>query len=480
MILSRPLFSGAALLLLFATPLSAERPRRAPERSAISDYVRARAADDLGELNVAANGYAAALAANPGDTNLALRTLRQAVAAGDMALAVKTARTLDAANALPPDGTLLLAGEAIGRKDWKAASVLVDRAEKQKLFAFLAPTMRAWIAYGSRQGDPMALLSSAGIGGLAATYASEHRALLMIASGHGPEGAAAIQTLDVSGGGRAARLHIAAAASLSQRHNRDAALGLLTGDDNAIVRARATLTAGHKLRGAIDSPATGIAELFVRVAADINHDQANALALEFARIAATLAPDDSEAWLVTANLLAGAGDFQVALDALGHIAADDPFVGAARDARLTLLAQSGRTDQALAEAQAAASAPDAGVGDLARLGDLQMNGDHYAEAAAAYGRAIALAGGDKAPGEVAWPLLLQQANALLQAGDWPGAKAAAEHAVALAPQEPAVLNFLGYSQLERGENVAGASAMIAQAQALAPDDPSITDSLGWS
>jgi Flp pilus assembly protein TadD len=485
MILSRRslpsrLFSGGALLMLFATPLTAERPHPAPESSAISDYVRARAADDLGELNVAANGYAAALAANPGDTDLALRTLRQAVAAGDMALAVKTARTLDAANALPPDGTLLLAGEAIGRKDWKAANALVDRAEKQKLFAFLVPTMRAWTAYGSRKGDPMAFLSSAGIGGLAATYASEHRALLLIATGHAPDGIAAIQALDSSGGARAARLHIAAAASLAQRHNRDAALTLLVGDDSAIARARATLTAGRKLRGAIDSPATGIAELFVRVAADINHDQANALALEFARIAATLAPDDSEAWLVTANLLAGTGDSQAALDALGRIAADDPFVGAARDARLTLLARSGRTVQALAEARTAASAPDASAGDLARLGDLQMNGDHYAAAAAAYGRAIVLAGGEKAPGEVAWPLLLQQANALLQAGDWPGAKMAGEHAVALAPQEPAVLNFLGYSQLERGENVAGASAMIAQAQALAPDDPSITDSLGWS
>ncbi len=43
-----------------------------------------------------------------------------------------------------------------------------------------------------------------------------------------------------------------------------------------------------------------------------------------------------------------------------------------------------------------------------------------------------------------------------------------------------MLNFLGYSQIEHGDDVAGATALIAQASKLAPDDPAITDSLGWS
>ena len=74
------------------------------------------------------------------------------------------------------------------------------------------------------------------------------------------------------------------------------------------------------------------------------------------------------------------------------------------------------------------------------------NAKQPADAAQAYDHALALSGGDKAPAEVAWPLLLQEASALLDAGDWPGAKAKATRALALAPQEPAVLNFLGYSR----------------------------------
>ncbi len=476
---SRPVILAALAGLAAVSPASADRPDR-PVRGALADYVHARVADDLGELSIAANGFAAAAAQNPDDKALALRAFRQAVNAGDMALALKGARSLDASGSLPPDGTLLLLSDAVGRRDWKQARALVDRMERERLFAFLTPVVRAWIAFGAHDRDPLAPLAAAPAGALAASYAAEHHALLLIATGQETAGVAALSALPLPEGARASRLRIAVAAALDRRHKGDAALAMLTGDSPATKRARATLVAHHRLKGAIDTPATGIAELFVRVAADINKDQAAPLALHFARLATLLAPGDSEAWLVCAALLSGGDAQQAALDALGHVTADDPFAGAVRDARLTLLVRAGRSGQALAEAQAAISGADSGMAEWARLGDLLMGATRPAEAARAYDRAFELAGGEQAPAELAWPLLLQQANALLESGDWPAARAKAAAAVALAPQQPEVLNFLGYSKIEHGEDVSSAAAMIAKASALAPDDPSITDSLGWS
>src|SRR6185503_3376652 len=63
---------------------------------------------------------------------------------------------------------------------------------------------------------------------------------------------------------------------------------------------------------------------------------------------------------------------------------------------------------------------------------------------------------------------------------WPEAKQALLAGLAVAPDQPLLLNFLGYAKLERGEDLDGAEAMIARASALAPDDASITDSLGWA
>ena len=52
--------------------------------------------------------------------------------------------------------------------------------------------------------------------------------------------------------------------------------------------------------------------------------------------------------------------------------------------------------------------------------------------------------------------------------------------MALAPNEPLILNFLGYAKLEHGEDLDVAEALIRKASELAPDDASITDSLGWA
>jgi Flp pilus assembly protein TadD len=69
---------------------------------------------------------------------------------------------------------------------------------------------------------------------------------------------------------------------------------------------------------------------------------------------------------------------------------------------------------------------------------------------------------------------------LIQAGRWPEAKSALEAAYKLAPDEALVLNYLGYSQLERRENVEEAERLIREASRLQPDNLAITDSLGWA
>jgi Flp pilus assembly protein TadD len=76
--------------------------------------------------------------------------------------------------------------------------------------------------------------------------------------------------------------------------------------------------------------------------------------------------------------------------------------------------------------------------------------------------------------------MLLQASALQDANRWPEAKATLQRGLALAPNQPLLLNFLGYSKLERGEDTDAAEAMIKKASELAPEDASIIDSLGWA
>jgi tetratricopeptide (TPR) repeat protein len=461
---------------LCAPPASAS----VDDTSALTAYVRARAADSSGAAEQAARNYGAALALAPGNEVLAARALSQAIAAGDRTLALQAARQLDAAAKLAPDGRLLLVGEAFRAKQWKEAGRQIERLEQDEVFSFMTPLLRAWLAQGSGKGKPLALLDATSGNALAATYASEHRPLLLIAGGKAKEGALALAPLLEDESIRSQRLRIAAAAMLARKGGGKEALAILQGDAEALVEARRRLEAGKRLGGEIVTPAAGMAELLGRMALDLNGQEVPQLALSFARLATFLAPENAESWLIAADLLAGQGRHEAALAALAKVPRDDVFAATAADRRMTVLVDADRTDEALAEARQAVADRPAEIDNWTRLGDILNQTKRHREAAAAYGKALDLVKSGARTNNPLWALWLLRGSALTQADDWTAGKAALEEARRLAPDQPVVLNFLGYSQLERRENLAEAEKMIGEANRLQPDDSAITDSLGWA
>ena len=75
--------------------------------------------------------------------------------------------------------------------------------------------------------------------------------------------------------------------------------------------------------------------------------------------------------------------------------------------------------------------------------------------------------------------LFSRAVAFDRQDRWPQAKADLEQALALSPEEPFVLNYLGYSLVERHQDLRQARSLIQRALDGRPDDGSIRDSLGW-
>jgi len=471
-----------AAVLLGAAAILPLQPAGATvdEQSALAAYVRARAADSIGAYEQAVRDYRAALALSPEDATLAARALDEGLAAGDRPLAVSAARALEKAGKLKVDGRLVLLGEALRNRDWRAAGTHIDRIEEDEVFSFLAPLLRAWLAQGSRKGDPIVILAGINDNPLAATYAVEQKAFLLLATGNRKEGLAALGPVLAQAGTRAPRLRIAAAAMLARKGDKAAALILLQGDSEPLAVARRIVESGKPLPGALSDPATGSAELLVRIAVDLNAQQVPTLALDFARLGTFMAPDNSEAWIVTSELLAAADEHQAALAALAAIPAGDPFAGSVEDSRIGLLVAAGRRDEALSLAKGETEAQPRDASSWTRLGDLLSQTERPGDAADAYGKALALVRADPGSGAREWTLLLRQGGALTRAGRWPEGKSALEAAYKLAPDEPIVLNYLGYSQLERRENVVEAERLIREASRLQPENMAITDSLGWA
>ena len=445
----------------------------------LSAYVRARAADSLGATDKAVQHYAAALASSPGNQIVAASALRQALAAGDRALAVKAARTLDSPGGVNPEVRFVLLGEAVRTGQWQDAQRQADAVGKDEVFSFMAPLIRAWIAVGSKQGDPLALLSAGAADPLAGSYIAEHRPLILLALGREREGLIELRNRVEARDTRAQRLLVAGAAYLAREGKRAQALALLDGDGARLAAARAWLAKHDRLSGEIATPAQGLAEYFLRVALDLQRQDVQPLALSFARLSTFLAPDQSESWLVTSALLAAQNQNREALSVLRNVAPTDPAAALVSDIRIDLLTTAGDQTEALKEAQKAVTAKSATVSDWTRLGDLYARLERNDEAADAYSKALLQNPRETNP-RPEWTLWLLLGGAREQAGQWRDAKAALETAYKLAPNEPLVLNYLGYAQLERRENVGEAEKLIAEASRLQPDSAQITDSLGWA
>ena len=470
----------AAIALLAST----SAPARTNDPSPLKNYAAGRMADLDGASAVAAAAYADALLVLPSDGALALRAYRQAIEAGDRAIALNAARTLDLQNALPADATLLLFTERLSRRDWSGAQGILDRLDPKVGLGFLVPVLRAWAEYGAGSGDPLKTLAVPEKDSLILSYAREHAALMLIARGAFEEGQATVATL-ATPDARGIALRLAAAAQLANKGKKPAALDLLKGDDSAVRGARMLLEAGKPLGGAVDQPSEGVATLLARVASDLMRDRATPAALTLARLASFSAPNDDMVRLVLAQALLANGKVDGALAALDQIKPTTIFAGALNELRIETLQQAGRDEAALALAKTAASRSGASVNEQLLLGQSYARVKRYSEAAGAYEIVIKRIEGENrtakpGQGAASWSLWLLYGGALDAAKDWTRAKPALERAVALGPEQASALNHLGYAMLERGENLEEATKLVAKASALRPNDPAITDSLGWA
>jgi tetratricopeptide (TPR) repeat protein len=434
----------------------------------LAAYLKARAAEAQGSVGDAAADYTTALAADPNNPDIALRAYRTALDAGDYALADRALLTLQQAGVAPPDAAIVSLADAIHAGDKRAASAAIDRMGDTPL-GFMAPVLKAWEAYDDGAADPVALLASGDASSIGRRYAAENRALLLIATGKTDDGVAAVRAL--LGPDQASfDLRIAAAQLLAAKGKSDLAQSVLAGADPVLTALRGSIGDGVK-----PSLSFGASRLFDRIASDLGHGDPSPLTVTLTRAALRIDPHDDRARLLLAQTLEQEDATDLSLAVLDGVDMRGPFASIARAARVAVLSDAGRDEQALAAAKVLADAPGATAEDAQRLGDAYVALEQYGEAARAYDMAITRAGSD-----ADWAMYLQKGGALDESGDWAGARAALQKAVAMAPNEPMALNYLGYAELEHGEDLAGAAKLLEKASALKPGDPAITDSLGWA
>mgnify|MGYP003869229059 CR=1 FL=1 len=247
--------------------------------------------------------------------------------------------------------------------------------------------------------------------------------------------------------------------------------------DPMLAGIRATLATDEMLpftyvRAARD----GLAEVYLLVAQALLRDGNDGYTLRYARAAAALSPTNTDAILLAADLLENLDQYDLATATYATVSRDDPAFQSAELGRSEALRRAGRTEAAIEALQALAKTYPDMPRVHATTGDALREAERYEDAEASYTKALALYD-DADP--LKWFIYYTRGITNHALDAWPEAEADFRAALALNPDQPQVLNYLGYSMVERNINMEEALQMIETAVAAEPQNGAIVDSLGW-
>ncbi|GBD43805.1 Beta-barrel assembly-enhancing protease [bacterium HR40] len=483
----RPFWSflaSLALLVGCAAGGTPSLPTAGQEAGPAGNYLAGMHALRAGDLRAARDLLERAVAADPGDLELRRQLFRLQLATGERQKAVASARELFDLGVDLAEAHLLLAVDAAAREDWSGARSELERVAGRGAIDLAVPLLDAWALFGLEGAE-------AGVRRLADADASEgvsrlhdYHAAMMRALAGDIEGARRIVVRLVRQSEAApTRLVFATAHILDRAGERERALGIVRAQlgfvpENAVLRwLEQQLLAETAIPPPFQDATGGMADALTGLAQALAEEEARDQALLFARLATFLDPKQADAWLVVARLALERKDLSEAVEALAQVPMDSPAAWEARLLQADALVEAGKREEAVALLERMAAERPARIDALLALGDLYRREERFAEAEKAYAAALARV---PQPTRAHWRLFYVHGISLERTGRWPEAERQFLKALELEPEQPFVLNYLGYSWVEKGMHLDRAKEMLHRAVELRPRDGFIVDSLGWA
>ena len=482
-------YAVTALAVLTACAPDDEKP--AVQSSAImtasaspaGNYLAGRQAQKNRDFGNASRFLGKALEKTPDNTLLLRNTFLARLADGDITEAVPMAREIVKRQNSAPIAKLILLVDAVERNDLPGAGPILANFPERGFSGFLKPLLTSWVMVGATDGsDPIEALSPLkNQSGLRVLY-ELHAALLSDAVGR-PEEAEKHYKFAAKNVRRSTLRVVQGYGQHLERAGKTEQARLLyetylkeNPDSVVLGPAMERLDKGEKPALLVSGPAEGIAEALFNIAGTMTRQNSAQDALIFGQLALHLRPDFDLARMLVAGILESMNRNEDAIAAYREIDSQSPFHWSARLRVAGNLEALDRDDDAIALLQILTREDATRPEPLVSLGDLLRSNKRFAESVAAYDRAIELLSDlDKRH----WTILYSRGISLERSKQWERAERDFKRALELNPDQPYVLNYLGYSWVDQGINLGPAREMIERAVKLRPNDGYIVDSLGW-
>lgn len=461
-------------LALAAVLLAAPSMAFAKTEDAANRYAAARLAEIGNRDADALKGYIKLYREAPESAVLADRIFVSAIRNGDMPAAVRAVRAQELRGEASGEAPLLLFVDAFRQKNWPMAMLAADELSARGNLGFIAPILRSWLNVAQGKAHDLALADSQAEP-LLAYYSNDQRIYLDLVAGEYAKAKLGLRGIASSGGDHVRDLMLRAAPVFAAQGDdmfADALVGTAMGSDRLAVEAL-PFDRNHK---ATLSPDEGLSALHVRIASALLEQNLNDQAVLLARIAAWYAPESEPAKLVLANALNALGLNGKASMLIESIPPTSLYWPQAIQQRVGKLAP----DEALRLAREASQRwPKSPTLALLAAQSQEAAGD-LTGAVERYRKMLDEAAKASASPRQRAYYQLMLASALDKSGNWVAARAELGAGLVIDPNNAQILNYLGYSLLERNEDVPRAMTMIRKAFEIVPDSTAIMDSMGWA
>ena len=483
-----PLWRAAppVLALMFALPAYgatlAEAPRLEAAGTQTGNYLSALVANEDHDVRAAASYFREALRADPRNLDLLERAFGAALANGALPEAQTLADRLLARDPVNSLGRLTSAVRAMSDGQFGAARAQLAAGEAGRSHDVTTTLLSAWTYAGGndlrRALEAMDHIRDASI----MVFRDFHAGLMADMLGNAAEAQKRLKSA-YEGEKTTLRLADAYARFLARHNDVDGAKKVYQDFSKVAPRhpiveaALADLNAGRPLEPLIKTAKEGAAEALYGLGGAGGREGDEIAALIYLRLALQLRPDHALAAINLGDLFNQLKQGDAAIAAYELVAPTSPMRKNADIQAALTLDELGRSEPALKRLGEIVAANPRDVDSLTAYAGLQRAAKKYEDAAATYGKALDAVGD---PDRAHWALLYFRGICYERSKRWPKAEADFKKALELYPEQPLVLNYLGYSWVDQGVNLDDAFKMLRRAVDLKPDDGYIVDSLGWA
>ncbi|GHF23577.1 hypothetical protein GCM10017044_17660 [Kordiimonas sediminis] len=459
------------------------------EESVYSPFVFAMFAQHSSQHTKAASLFVDALEIDPDSVFIAERAFMELIYAGRLQEASTVARRLLS----KPDEDKVVSDnlihltyilDAFKQKDWSAAETRVDGLVMNNGFSFvLSPILKAWsYAAQGQEGKAQAAMAPMLADPRLRSLGLEYWAYMLDYMGKNESAITAYQELMAQERGATVQPIIAYAYLLVRMGDMEAARSLLGehaktySNNRYLLRESVRIAQTGKPSNHVATPKSGVSQLFLRLATEFARGGSNMGAVVYLRLASFLSPDTDELYLLMGEMFEKVGNPQQAARAYATIARGTPSYGLARLRHISAVRAAGDTQLAIDMLrEELVNSPDSRVLHTT-LGDILREESRFEEATVHYTTVIEALTETK---QSDWFIFFVRGICLERLGRWDEAEQDLQIANSLNPDDPNVLNYLGYSWIDRGQNIDKSKEMIQQAMEARPEDGFITDSYGW-